>query len=156
MQVDLVAAVPDDLPRLYVWMRQLRAADPMETEEFVPAGLAQAAMERLLNEPQTGRVWLIHVDGSAVGYIALTFTFSIEFGGRTAFIDELLIEESCRGRGVGRRVVEWVIDASKKLGVSNLVLEVSEENERARRLYRGCGFTDRKYRLMTRWLGDEE
>jgi ribosomal protein S18 acetylase RimI-like enzyme len=156
MQVDLIDATPGDLPRLYEWMRQLRAADPMESADFVPKDLSQAAMKQLIDQPQTGRVWLIRVDGSDVGYVALTFTFSIEFGGQTAFIDELLIEEAHRGKGIGQRVVEKVITAAKNLGVNNLVLEVSEENERARRLYRNCGFTDRKYRLMTRWLGDAE
>ncbi len=39
------------------------------------------------------------LDGTAAGYAALTFGFSLEVGGRDAFIDELFLIEAARGKG---------------------------------------------------------
>jgi GNAT superfamily N-acetyltransferase len=42
----------------------------------------------------------------AVGYIVLTFGYSLEYLGRDAFIDEFYLRESYRGRRWGRRTLE--------------------------------------------------
>jgi len=155
MQVQLWIATPADLPHLFEWMRQLRAADPMETESIVSRSTSESAMVRLIDDSSAGRVWIVNVDGNAVGYVVLVFSFSVEFGGRTAFIDELLIDERFRGRGIGREVVDQVIEYARALGVQNLLLEVTESNLPARRLYQSAGFLDRKYRLMSKWIGGQ-
>ena len=47
-----------------------------------------------------------------------------------------------RGRGIGRQLVETVgVDAARR-GASEMFLEVRENNEPARRLYRNLGFVD--------------
>src|SRR5579862_9695398 len=112
MDVTLVGATQHDLPRLLEWMRELRRIDPMETEQLVPISIAQSAMERLIADPSVGQAWLILADAKPVGYVVLVFSFSIEFGGRTAFIDELFIEEAFRGLGIGRRAMKLVEDSA--------------------------------------------
>src|SRR4051812_18287649 len=89
--VDLSIATPSDLPQLFAWMRELRQVDPMATESIVPPNVWQAAMERLIDDHSAGRIFVIRAGGQNVGYAILVFSFSVEFGGRTAFIDELFI-----------------------------------------------------------------
>ena len=156
MQVDLVDATREDLPSLFHWMRQLRTVDPMSSESVVPTSAPRTAMEQLISDPSAGRVWIIRADGHSIGYVILVFSFSVEFGGRTAFVDELYIDERWRGRGVGKLVLEQITDRARQLRVQNLLLEVTESNTPARRLYERAGFADRPYRLMTRWIGKEE
>ncbi len=153
MDVTLVGATQHDLPRLLEWMRDLRRVDPMETEQLVPISIAQSAMERLIADPSVGQVWLLHADAKAVGYVVLVFSFSIEFGGRTAFIDELFIEAPFRGQGIGRRAMKLVEDSARQMEIRNLLLEVSESNP-ATRLYSTAGFVERKYRLLSKWIGE--
>ena len=43
----------------------------------------------MLGDPRLGRLFAIDDDGSVVGYLVLTFGFSLEFGGRNAVVDEL-------------------------------------------------------------------
>lgn len=155
MIATLVVATPDDLPRLRDWMRQLREVDPMETQQIIPPGATEAAMQRLIDDPSAGRVWIIRVNEQDVGYVALVFGFSVEFGGRTAFIDELFIDANFRGKGIGKCVVEQVIAQAQRLDVRNLLLEVTETNLAAKRLYEASGFAARKYKLMSKWLGQE-
>jgi diamine N-acetyltransferase len=153
MDVTLVGATQRDLPRLLEWMRELRRVDPMETEQLVPLAIARSAMERLIADPSVGQAWLIQADARAIGYVVLVFSFSIEFGGRTAFIDELFIEEAFRGKGIGRRTIEIVEESARRMEIRNLLLEVSASNP-ATRLYSAAGFVERKYRLMSKWIGE--
>lgn len=109
------------------------------------------ALDSLLNPKlNLGRVWLIEQDGKTTGYIALCFGYSIEFGGRDAFIDEFFIVESMRGQGIGSRVLESVKAEARALDIRALHLEVARDNHRAAKTYSRHGFTARdRYHLMT-------
>lgn len=109
-----------------------------------------AVLPLLGPDSQVGRVWLIFTSQKVVGYVALCFGYSIELGGRDAFIDELFLIESARGQGIGKQVLEFVIRQAASLGVAALHLEVSRANDRAKRLYSRAGFSARdRYHLMT-------
>ena len=152
LNVSLAEAVPGDLGLLVGYMSGLRADDPFPVSAANSEQAARAAIADFLADPALGHVWLIRVEGSAVGYVVLTLCYSIEFGGRCGFIDELYIEPTHRGRGVGRRALELVEAAARRLGVRVLLLEVSTANQRAHALYRSAGFAERKYQLMTKQL----
>jgi len=111
---------------------------------------AWAALQPFLADPALGRAWLFHDGGAAVGYFVLTLGWSLEYGGRDAFVDELFVSPSHRGRGLGRRALEIVDEACRELGVRALHLEVEKDNLPAAELYRKRGFEDHDRRLMTR------
>ena len=67
-----------------------------------------ALMPLLSDDELLGRIWLIYESGRAIGYIALCFGYSIEFGGRDAFVDEFFIKEEARGKGIGHEVLETI------------------------------------------------
>lgn len=103
----------------------------------------------LLGRGDLGRVWLIDVNDTPVGYFILCFGYSIEKGGRDAMVDEFFIDPAYRGRGIGRRVLEKVIAEARSLGIVSVFLEVSRDNKAAQKLYATAGFKLRgKYRLM--------
>ena len=77
-------------------------------------GAARTALDNLLADDSLGKVWLIHLGGAAVGYIVLTFSYSLEFDGRDAFVDELYVEEGYRGRGVGGLRCAWPRTPAKR------------------------------------------
>lgn len=110
----------------------------------------EAALRTLLADPALGAIWLIVNNGELAGYIALCTGFSIEFGGRDAFIDEFFILPAQRGRGLGAEVLALIKTEAKRLGIRALHLEVARDNRRARALYARCGFNAReRYVLMT-------
>jgi GNAT superfamily N-acetyltransferase len=145
--VSLRIAIESDLPLLTVFMQQLREDDPDEGAFDEPRCVP--AMRRLIAEPSLGRAWLIEVGARPVGYVALTLSYSIEFGGVAAFVDELFVARGFRGRGVGTKTLKLVIDEARKFDVAILLLEVTQSNESAKRLYRRVGFADRGHHLMT-------
>jgi ribosomal protein S18 acetylase RimI-like enzyme len=141
-------ATPADLPLLGAYMRALRLEDPFPAP--VDESVGDAAVAGLLDDPALGRAWVIYDGDDRVGYVVLTFTYSIEFGGRAAFIDELYVAPDRRGRGIGRQTLAFLSEFSAAMHVRVLLLEVTPTNEAARRLYSSAGFAERTYRLMTR------
>ena len=123
--------------------------------EAVPfdAQAAAKALAPLLGREDAGRIFLVEPDGTPIGYVALCFGYSIEFGGRDAFVDEMYLDPGHRGKGIGRAVLEQVAAQARALGVRALHLEVDRGNQRARRLYLSMGFEPReRFHLMSRRL----
>lgn len=71
---------------------------------------------------------------------------------RDAFLDELYIEDTARGVGLGPEALEIAEAYCRETGVRALHLEVEERRESARALYRRSGFEAHGRELMTKWL----
>jgi ribosomal protein S18 acetylase RimI-like enzyme len=111
-----------------------------------------AALARLVGGDALGRGWLVRLDGRVVGYIVLTWSFSLESGGLDGYIDELFLEPEVRGRGIGTRVLALADLEARRLGLLRLYLEVEHGNP-AINLYRRAGFVDHRRHLMSKRLG---
>lgn len=106
----------------------------------------------LAADPNLGRVWIFRVDGEAVGYLAVTVCYSLEFAGRYALVDELYVREAHRGRGIATRALELAAEVCREMDLSALRLEVDVWNTRAKDLYRRLGFALQERHMMSRWL----
>jgi diamine N-acetyltransferase len=151
MNVNFKPAAHDDLELLVGFMRALYAHDEIAFNEAV----ARRATVALLSDEALGRIWLIEADEKSVGYIVLTYGYSLEFHGRDALVDELFLTEAVRGRGLGRRTLEFVAAFCRAQGISALHLEVEHTNLHAHRLYRNFGFREHERHFMTKWLNNE-
>jgi ribosomal protein S18 acetylase RimI-like enzyme len=107
------------------------------------------ALRALLADPALGRVWLVYSAGSLAGYGALTLGWSLEWGGRDAFVDEIFLRPAFRGRGLGAATLARLEVGARELGVRALHLEVEHDNAPARRLYRRRGFAETDRQIMT-------
>jgi len=132
--------------------RLVRAYHQEEGIDSDPGNLPDVLLP-LLRDDRSGGVWFIEADGEVVGYLAICLGYSIEFGGPDAFVDELYLQTSHRGRGIGARALTLGIGEVRSLGAKALHLEVGRSNTAARRLYLGHGFEPReRYLLMSRRL----
>jgi GNAT superfamily N-acetyltransferase len=146
--VSLGPATTDHVPLLLDWMRDFYAH---ESIPFEPAR-SRATLAELIASPAFGRVFLLVAEGTAVGYAAVALGFSLEFGGRSAFLDELYVRPPSRGRGVGAAALSLLADRCRELGARSLALEVHLENRKAEALYRRSGFVPNDRHLLTRRL----
>lgn len=79
------------------------------------------------------------------GYAMVAKSFSTEFGKPCIWIEDLYMKEGFRGVGIGGAFFDFI---AQKYKDCIFRLEVEEENERAIRLYRKCGFTVLPYMEM--------
>lgn len=63
---------------------------------------------------------------------------------KTLYIDDLCVDETCRGSGVGRRLYEAVLDFARKEGCYNVTLNVWSCNTAALKFYQNCGLKPQK------------
>jgi ribosomal protein S18 acetylase RimI-like enzyme len=134
-------------------MRALEETDPGTTP--FDERRRRVSFEEFLTEAASGRAWLIFEGEELAGYVILTLGFSFEYRGREAFIDELYLDERFRGRGIGRRTMEFVEEEARKLGVNAIHLEVTPGNAAAVALYRRVGFADHERWLLTKKLTEQ-
>lgn len=142
----------------------LELAGPAQLEELLPLVAAYHAFEevetsaeqrriavgKLLQDKNLGEIWLARKLDNFIGYIAVCYSYSIEFGGRDAFIDEFYIETAERGMGIGGHVLKEIAKLMRARGIVALHLEVDGRNERARAAYARAGFSSRdKYHVMS-------
>ena len=145
----------------------LELAGPAQLEELLPFVAAYHSFEKvetsveqrrqsvgkLLRDKNLGEIWLVRKLDIVIGYIAICYSYSIEFGGRDAFIDEFYIAAEERGKGIGGRVLMEIAALLRARGIVAVHLEVEGQNERARATYARAGFSSReKYHVMSREL----
>jgi [ribosomal protein S18]-alanine N-acetyltransferase len=89
-------------------------------------------------QPPTRRLYLVAEDGNTlIGYAGMMFT-----GGTQADVVTLAVHPARWGEGTGTALLTALIDEAKKRGYEEVLLEVREDNPRARRLYLRHGFTE--------------
>jgi len=142
-------AKPEDLPRLLPLVTAFQEGEGIpQSEEHVTNALAP-----LLEGNPLGAVYLIGPARAPLGYVVITFGWSLELGGMEAFVDELYIRPAVRGRGIATEVLATLPRALGQAGVRALHLEVDRANETAQRLYARARFEPReRYMLMTKML----
>ncbi len=104
---------------------------------------------QMLAMPTLGRVWLLEADAQPAGYIALTLSFSMEYGGLRGFVDDLFVRQPYRGRGLATAALAEVRRACATLDVRALHVEVGPENDPALRVYQRLGLADTGRLLLT-------
>lgn len=63
---------------------------------------------------------------------------------KTLYIDDLCVDENRRGKHIGKKLYEYVLDFAKEQGCYNVTLNVWSCNESARRFYENCGLVPQK------------
>lgn len=142
-------ATPQDLPRLLPLVTAFHAEFGIEmTEDH-----RHDALTPLLEGSPYGAVWLMGPTLAPIGYIILTFGWSVEFGGMDGFVDEIYVRPAVRGRGIATEVLEQLPKTLAGSGLRALHLEVDRTDDKTISLYRRQGFQPRPaYMLMSRKL----
>jgi len=66
----------------------------------------------------------------------------MDFGDERAHLVLLAVQPTQRRRGIGRRLVEWLLESAVTAGMASVHLELRADNEAARRFYRALGFSE--------------
>lgn len=68
---------------------------------------------------------------------------------KTLYIDDLCVDQNCRGQHVGRALYDFVRAFAKESGCYNVTLNVWACNESALRFYEKCGLNPQKIGMET-------
>lgn len=122
---------------------------------FEPAQVT-IQLEYVLSEPRLGTGWISTMDGVAVGYLLAVYVFSLEHLGITAEIDELFVLPTQRGLGIGAKLLNTAEVEFRKLGCTNVALQLSRRNNSARSFYHRHEYVERSgYELLDKTFHDD-
>jgi [ribosomal protein S18]-alanine N-acetyltransferase len=134
-------ASPDDVG--WVRLRRMRQADmpgimALEQELFPEDAWTPDMFAAEFAQPASRRLYLVAQEGNAlIGYAGMMFT-----GGSQADVVTLAVNPARWGKGIGTALLTALVDEAEKRGYAEVLLEVREDNPRARQLYLRHGFTE--------------
>lgn len=144
--IQIRRATADDSDVLYELIERFYRVDNHEFEpDRIESGLAP-----LLASDQHGQVWVIADDGVIGGYAVVTWSWSLESGGRDCILDEIYVDR--RGGGLGAMLLQRVLDEARAAGAAAMFLETEMPNDAARRFYGTHGFMAEASTWMSREL----
>ena len=105
-------------------------------------------LKELITDPERP-IFVAEVDGRVEGYAFCIFQQNVDNNIltdiRTLYIDDLCVDEECRGKGIGKKLYQYVLDYAKQSGCYNVTLNVWEGNDTARSFYEAMGLGYQKY-----------
>jgi len=132
-------AKPEDDDAIVEMCMQLYDEDPGQVT--VHQENIRATLRALRNEPCRGRAVVLDIENRLSGYALLIAFWSNELGGHICEVDELFVAPAHRSQGHGRSLFEAISQGHLWLTpIAAIVLGVTPDNVRARRLYERLGF----------------
>ena len=111
----------------------------------------EAALRPLLEGSPLGAAYLIGPRKAPVGFIAVTFGWSLETGGMTADVGEFWIRPGVRGRGLGTEVLTALLPTLEQAGVRAIRFFPDGDGDRRNALFTRLRFAAREdSRVMVR------
>ncbi len=102
-------------------------------------------VENCVNDNPYLEGYIIENTNDVQGYAMVAKSFSTEFGKHCIWIEDLYIKDEYRGMGLGSMTLKYI---EEKYPDALFRLEVEEENERAVKTYKKCGFEVLPYMEM--------
>ena len=101
--------------------------------------VTRADIEKIVNNPNV-EFLIVRNENQIVGMVMMTV--KRDFRGAGAFIDNLIVDEKCRGQGLGlgRKLMERMIETAEFMGLSHIDLTCNPKRESANHLYQNLGF----------------
>jgi GNAT superfamily N-acetyltransferase len=107
---------------------------PLEKERL------ENSIQKVLADDRLGFFLVAWAGRSVAGFAYVALTWSLEHSGRSAWLEELYVRPELRNQGIGRRLLDEVLDRAAGLGAGAVDLEVDRDLARAENLYRRNGF----------------
>ena len=108
-----------------------------------------AATKHLLTRQELGFVLTAKKNHQLLGFAAVSFAWTLEHGGKSAWLDELYVLPGFRCSGIGTTLIERVIIEARETSCLAIDIEVEDEHQRAENLYERKGFKKLK---RSRWV----
>lgn len=126
-----------DQEEVFELLRQLMTSATEESPINQPG--AVEAFHRVIEEEQ-GTIIVAEEDGRMLGLVTLSYPVAIRCGGIYSCIEEFIVTEQARGKGVGSKLLEASIEKAKEKG--SYELQVNRPSELGYPVYIRQGWED--------------
>jgi ribosomal-protein-alanine N-acetyltransferase len=128
LDIEIGFARPDEVQAIAALSRD-------QVEAGLGWGYRPRRIAELLHDPET-IVLRARMRRRAVGFAIM------RFGDERAHLILLAVEPESQRRGIGRRMVEWLLESARVAGMTSVHVELRATNTRAFAFYRALGFAE--------------
>lgn len=93
-----------------------------------------------MQQPDTGRILVARCNGQVIAMVSLLFTISTALGGRVALLEDMIVQPSHRGLGIGSQLLAYALEFARTHHVLRITLLTDHDNVAAQQLYQQHGF----------------
>ncbi len=146
IMVDLREAVREDLEQ----MVHLLSDDPLgsQREDIADAWAQYESAFSAIQQDPNHRLIVVADGSEIVGVLQLSFLPNLTFSGQwRAQIEGVRVKATCRGQGVGAKLLQFAIDQANERGCKMVQLTTNRSRKEALEFYEGLGFQNTHHGL---------
>ncbi len=134
-------ATEADLPRVVELLQQESLGDEHREDPGPPLPDAYRRAFRDIAADPRQRLLVAEVDGTVVGTFVFIVIPNLSYRGRpVAQVENVVVDEPWRGRGIGEAMIRWAIDEATQAGCFRVQLTSNKARKDAHRFYERLGF----------------
>jgi len=144
------------IPGMIELLKQVGQVHHLGRPDLFRAGAQKYNEEDLqkLLQDENRPIFIAEDGGKVLGYgfciLKVTKNDPVLADNTTLYIDDLCVEESCRGRHIGKAVYAHIVSYAKSIGCDSVTLNVWAFNEGAKRFYESLGLQPQKIGMEMR------
>lgn len=142
-------AAIEDIPRIIDLLHQVDMVHHrLRPDLFKPNTTKYSADDLAQLLHNASKPIFVYDSGTVLGYAFCQITETtgdrLLQDGKTLYIDDICVDESARGKHIGKALFEHVRNYARAIGCHNITLNVWEGNEAALRFYQTMGMQPQK------------
>lgn len=120
-----------------------------QEQEFAPDASAQrSGLDLLLGASGRARILVAERGSRLVGMVTLQLVVSTALGAPVGLLEDMVVDPTARGQGVGGALVAHIVEEAELLGCRRITLLTDGDNTAARRFYERHGFVQSSMSAM--------
>ena len=135
MSIIIRESLREDVPAMFELIKELALYE--KAPEQVTNTIEQMYLDGFGENPIFGTI-VSEVDGLVVGMALYYFRYST-WKGKRLYLEDLIVSETMRGRGLGEKLLEAIIEQARKTACTGLMWQVLDWNEPAINFYKKFG-----------------
>jgi GNAT superfamily N-acetyltransferase len=135
-EITIETAVAEDVPAITRLFAHQLHEHRIEFQEDI----LRTAIETVIADDRLGFILVAKNSAESVGVAYVSFTWSLEHGGKSAWLEELYVVPEWREQGIGTAILAMTLDRARFYNCAALDLEIDQQHQRAANLYLRHGF----------------
>lgn len=141
------------IPGMICLLKQVGQVHHVGRPDIFRAGAQKYNEEdlKMLLQDQSRPIFIAEEDGAVLGYgfciLKQTENDPVLRDSRSLYIDDLCVDENCRGKHVGSQIYAYIKDYARTIGCDTITLNVWAFNESALRFYEAMGMQMRNIHM---------
>ena len=122
-----------DFPELYNLLSQLMTKGPLDRTRM------ETTFREIIGDPLV-RIGVFDDGQEILGMVSISVHSTLHHFGKVAVIDEMVVHEKARMKGVGKELMNWAKRQAKQQGIDTIELHSDELRTSAHEFYKSLGF----------------